>query len=407
MHLLFAILSFLSAAAAHAEEIDIYAAPHLYLEKVPQDRFSKLKPEIESGKISLDRTSEHAFLRSLLNLLEVPVTSQMLVFSTTSLQLSLISPRNPRAIYFNEDTYVGYIPGGKIEIISLDPELGGIFYIFDIPRVGRPIAVERSSRCMNCHSGSDSRYVPGLVIKSVVAGPRGGSLDAFRTEETGHSIPLSERFGGWYLTGAEGISNHWGNAMGRMVAGEIQRVDLSYAENFDAARYPVATSDLLAHLLHEHQAGFVNRVLEGGYVARQALHRGNGKLRTVDEMKLQKLAREITRYILFADEAPLPAGAISGDPEFRKDFLTMRRMDRHGRSLKDWDLGERLFRHRCSYMIYSPVFHGLPERLRKMILLEIAMALNGKRKEYAYLGGEERAAIRSILSSTFEEKIKW
>ena len=31
----------------------------------------------------------------------------MLVFSTTSLQLSLISPSNPRALYFGEDMYLG------------------------------------------------------------------------------------------------------------------------------------------------------------------------------------------------------------------------------------------------------------------------------------------------------------
>jgi hypothetical protein len=50
----------------------------------------------------------------------------MLVFSVTSLQKEIISPRRPRSLYFNDDTYVAYVPGGKIEVISLDPELGGI-----------------------------------------------------------------------------------------------------------------------------------------------------------------------------------------------------------------------------------------------------------------------------------------
>ena len=114
----------------------------------------------------------------------------MLVFSTTSLQLSLISPANPRALYFNEDLYLGYVPGGRIEIVSLDPELGGIFYIFDIPKESSSLRIERSERCMNCHAAADTGFVPGLVIKSVVPGPAGGSLTAYRLEQIGHAVPL-------------------------------------------------------------------------------------------------------------------------------------------------------------------------------------------------------------------------
>ena len=46
-------------------------------------------------------------LRELLHLLEVPVESQTLVFSKTSLQTHRISPRHPRALYFSDDVYVG------------------------------------------------------------------------------------------------------------------------------------------------------------------------------------------------------------------------------------------------------------------------------------------------------------
>lgn len=131
---------------------------------------------MESGELKLDRSGEKAFLLSLLRQLEVPVSSQMLVFSTTSLQLRFISPENPRALYFNEDIYVGYIPGGRLEIVSIDPELGGIFYIFDIPRGDAPAKVERSQRCMNCHAGEDTGFVPGLVVKSVAPGLTGAAL---------------------------------------------------------------------------------------------------------------------------------------------------------------------------------------------------------------------------------------
>src|SRR5688572_8640746 len=171
----------------------------------------------------LDRSSEKAFLNSFLKILNVPASSQLLVFSTTSLQLRFISPSNPRAIYFNEDIYVGYIPGGRIEVVALDPELGAIFYIFDIPGGQAPIRYERSNRCMNCHATDDTGYVPGLVIKSVVPASNGASLDSFRRLQSGHGVPFADRFGGWHVTGKHGITNHWGNVIGRYVNGEIVR----------------------------------------------------------------------------------------------------------------------------------------------------------------------------------------
>src|SRR6185503_3972792 len=124
--------------------------PHNYFNRAPQDRFTRLMQSLETDS-RLDRSCEKVFLASFLKILGIPASSQMLVFSTTSLQLRFISPSNPRAIYFSEDVYVGYIPGGRLEVVGLDPELGAIFYIFDIPRHADAIRFERSERCMNCH----------------------------------------------------------------------------------------------------------------------------------------------------------------------------------------------------------------------------------------------------------------
>ena len=231
----------------------------------------------------------------------------MLVYSTTSLQLRFISPRTPRALYFNEEIYLGYVPGGKIEIVSIDPELGAIFYIFDIPKDGvRPVA-ERSQRCMNCHSDEDTREVPGIVIKSVIPGPTGGGLESYRRGLTGHEIPLSDRFGGWHVTGAERVEKHWGNLTGRFTPEGIVTTPLPPGERFDWSAYPVATSDLLAHLLHEHQAGFVNRVVEVHYRLRSSLARGKGRFLEEDRIEMERQVEELTRYLLFAGEAALPA----------------------------------------------------------------------------------------------------
>jgi hypothetical protein len=384
---------------------DIDEPPHNYRQRTPQDRFTRLKGALESGEIALDGSSEKAFVISLLKALDVPATSQMLVFSTTSLQLNLISPSNPRALYFNEDIYVGYVPRGRVEIVSIDPELGGIFYLCDIPKEERPFRAERSERCMNCHVSDETRYVPGLVIKSVIPGPGGGSLTAYRLGESGHGIPFDQRFGGWHVTGRHGITNHWGNLTGRLAAGELTTFSNAPGARFSFEKYLVATSDILPQLLHEHQAGFVNRVVEAAYRARTALHTSNGKLTAAQAAELDEQARIVCRYLLFADEALLPKGGVEGDPGYKADFLRTRRATAEGISLKDFDLQTRLFKHRCSYMIYSSIFSRLPSAMKERIYGRLRAALSSTKadKDYDYLTTAEKDAIRRILSETLAD----
>jgi hypothetical protein len=400
---LFPLLPALLCTAATLPEPDYRAIdlpPHEYHSRQPRDRFTRLKDDLEAGRIALDRGSEKAFVTSLLGALEIPVSSQMLVFSTTSLQLRLITPANPRAIYFNEEIYLGWVPGGRVEVLALDPELGAIFYIFDPPRNGAPVRVERSERCMNCHAGEDTGRVPGIVVKSVVPGPTGGSLTAFRLGETGHGIPFDQRFGGWYVTGKNDISP-WANIVGRFSAGQLLKTTVAPGTQFDFARYPVGTSDILPQLLHEHQAGFVNRVVEAGYRARTYLHSDGGKLTAAHAALLDEQARIVTRYLLFADEAPLRPG-MEVDAAFRADFLKTRRAALGGASLKDFDLQTHLFRNRCSYMIYSPVFAALPSELKQRIyaLLGSALSTTKPSAEYSYLPMPEKQAIHTILKTT-------
>jgi hypothetical protein len=384
---------------------DIDKPPHDYWNRPLKDRFTLLKNDLESGKLALDRSGEKAFLVSFLKALNIPVSSQMLVFSTTSLQLRFITPSNPRALYFTDDLYVGYIPGGRMEIVSLDPEVGGIFYIFDIPRGEQPVRVERSNRCMNCHAAADTQFVPGIVIKSVVPGPTGGSLNAFRTEQTGHGIPFEQRFGGWYLTGKHAITNHWGNLFGRSTPQGLTKNPVMPGKTYDAGRYPLGTSDILPQLLHEHQAGFVNRVLEASYRARTDLFASKGKLTAAQDAELTKQAQLLTRYLLYADEVSLPGGGLEGDATYKTDFLKDRKPAPNGASLRDFDLKTHLFKYRCSYMIYSPVFRGLPAPLKQRVYQHLYGALNVEKpeKDYAYLPAEEKKSIRAILKATLTD----
>ncbi len=410
VRLVFALVLFFSTVAsaqdATRDYSDLDAPEHLYWEKELNDPFTKFLEEIKQGKHELDYSSELAYLKSMMKALGISRHSQLMLFSVTSLQTGLITPRNPRAIYFNESIYLGYIPGGRLEVISLDPELGGIFYIFDIPTSNRPPIAERSDRCMNCHAKPSVGNVPGIVLKSVLPGPNGGSVNAYRRDQIGHHIAYEERFGGWHVTGEHGINKHWGNKLGRLFQGEISTTDNLIGQNFDISRYAAEGSDILAHLLIEHQAGFVNRVIETSYRARTYWTDGGNRLKPEHRDELKSRATELVRYILFADEPELPGNGAKGDPLLKSDFLAAAIPDKQNRSLREFDLRKRLFRYRCSYMIYTPVFRGLPDWFRKEVYSQLKDALRPNTelsREFAYLPTAEKRAIAEILIDTIDD----
>ena len=381
---------------------DFGEAPHNYWTE-PDDPFAKFIDRVEKGEVKLDaRGGEKEFLIALLKELDVPASSQLWVFSGTSLQSGRISPRNPRAIYFNEEIYVGYVPGGQMEIASLDPERGTVFYIFDIPRNGETMRFQRSEKCMNCHAGDAQFKVPGLAVESVIPGPNTGSLDAYRRGESGHTIPLELRFGGWHVTGAPASLKHHGNATGDLNAGKMDLTPIQPGTQFDVSRYPVATSDILAHLIFEHQVGFTNRVTEARYLTRAALAAGKGRLRTEDVKMLETKADELARYLMFAGEAPLPREGITGDSAFKADFLRNRKAAPDGTSLKDLDLRTHLFKHRCSYMLYSRVFTTLPPEFKKMVYARLSAAVSETNAppDFKHIPLPEKRAIRAIVGAT-------
>lgn len=387
---------------------DLESPAHQYSNTTPRDRVTRLKNllEKEGAGPALDRSSEKAFLRSLLKELGIPESSQLLLFSTTSLQLRLINPGNPRSIYFTEDVYVGYIPGGKIEIAAVDPDLGCIFYIFDIPRTKDPVRLERSDRCMNCHASEETGHVPGLVIKSVIPGRSGGSINAFRIGQTGHQIPLEQRFGGWHVTHDNGFTNHLGNFIGRMTEGVLQRIPNPVGERFNTDTYLTPGSELLAHLVFEHQAGFINRTTEAAYRLRTLKHNfPSQSAKAVETPEIQNQILELTKYILFSNEAPLPATGLPVNSAFALEFQSQQRRDSKGASLRELDLRTRLFRYRCSFMIHGIAFQGLHPDLKKGVydLLRSALSPDNNLEIARHIPAPEKSVIRNVLKSTIQE----
>src|SRR5689334_15276414 len=126
-----------------------------YATRGTRDAVAELGRDIQQGKIHLHFDEQHGYLASVLAALHVPVESQMLVYSKTSVQAHLINPQNPRALYFNDSVVVGWVPQGDfLEFAAHDPEQGVIFYTLPQRAAnsssGSPAPV-RKNGCLGCH----------------------------------------------------------------------------------------------------------------------------------------------------------------------------------------------------------------------------------------------------------------
>lgn len=258
---------------------------------------------------------------------------------------------------------------------------------------------------MNCHGGDETGFFPGLIVKSVIPGPGGGSLTAHRLLQSGHGIPFAERFGGWHVTGAPGLAPHLGNLTGMLAQQKLTLLTNAPGQRFQWARYLTETSDILPHLLLEHQTGFINRAVAASYRVRSALHENPAGLTPAQLEMVSSQSEELVRYLLFADEVPLPPGAVQADSRAREDFLKGRLVDSRGLSLRDLDLKTRMLRHRCSYMIHSVSFQGLPRVLKDLVYAGLGRALKPGSGDPVsrHLPEEEKKAIRGILGATLRD----
>ena len=133
-------------------QFDIEEPPIEYSKTVDDNRVTELLTAVKSGETSLKYDRNSGYLKSLLAALNIPVSSQVLVFSKTSMQIKFISPRSPRAIYFNDDTYVGWVQGSSLMGISTnDPKLGAAFYTVRMSP-SKPRFQRQLYNCLACHA---------------------------------------------------------------------------------------------------------------------------------------------------------------------------------------------------------------------------------------------------------------
>ncbi len=368
--------------------IDYYGGPL-------NDPVAELNRRVRDGSVTLAFDDRNGYLQSVLQALHVPVESQVALFSETSLQSPLIKPGNPRAIFFNDTVAVGWVRGGVLELAAQDPRQGTIFYALE-QKPARAPQFERSTECLRCHVTWETLGVPGIFVLST--GPddasgyaTGGIVD--------HRNRLSERWGGWYVTGTRVPPDHMGNLVyGHPPPGTPRRAAAaapaltSLDGKFDLAGYPTPYSDVVALMVLEHQTHLMNLLTYIGWEARVG----------ADRTRLDGIARDLVDYLLFVNEAPLPGGRIEGSSGFAKWFTSQGPRDRKGRSLRDFDLEHRLMRYPCSYLIYAPSFDALPPAAKDAVYRRMWRVLSGQETagKYARLTEADRQAVVEILRET-------
>ncbi len=375
-----------------------------YSRKESNDAVFKLGRRLERGEIRLKYDESYGYLLSVLEQLAIQVSSQILVFSKSSLQRKHISPKSPRAIYFNDKVFVGWIPGApKIELASIDPQRGVVLYTLKQPKSSPLVKPQfsRNNKCLECHVTSRTLGVPGLVMRSFATDDK-GQIDLLSGWATiNHNTPLAVRWGGWYVSGDIGKQTHHGNIMaetltddGEFASGENEdRVDLKAA--LASQNYPAKTSNVVALMVYGHQLHMQNLITRLHY-------------ESLLDRPIKDLVTGFLKYLLFIDEIPLDDN-IKGDPEFITDFQLRDPRDDRGRSLREFDLTSRIFKYPCSYMIYSDAFQSLPRKTKRSVYKRLWLILVNEDTDSAFqaLAEDSKKAILEILADTAPDLPKY
>lgn len=406
---LVAVFALATAGVAVAQRTDAFGAsrdhPAIAYSKRPvKDAVSQLNAALQAGTATLPFDAQTGYLPAVLQALKVPVESQVLVFSQTSFQAPRIDEKNPRAIYFNDQVAVGWVRGGDVlEVAAQDPQQGTIFYAIPQQSTASP-RLERSDNCLRCHLSWETRAVPGPFVLTTHARKteseyaNGGLID--------QRDPIMNRWGGWYVTGAQVPPRHMGNrAMMRPDAADPEQTPpppayQSLEGQFDLKGYLSPRSDVVALLVLEHQSHLSNLITRTGWEARLATADGRGRAAALTT-RVQEAVEEMVDYMLFVDEARLPA-KVAGSAGFAERFAKQGPRDGKGRSLRDLALNGHMMRYPLSYMIYTPAFDALPGDVKAAAYRRLWKILSGEltADKYAHLTLARRQAIVEILEAT-------
>jgi hypothetical protein len=379
----------------------LYEHPAIqYAFRPTTDRIAKLNETLSASGRPLERDAQTGYLRSVLQALNLSVDSQLLVFSKTGVQSAYTSPRNPRALYFDESVVVGYVPSAPvIEMAAHDPQQGVVFYTLD-QNAPAPRPVRRTG-CLSCHVSHSTMDVPGIIVRSNVVGDGGDVLPQTVSQDVTHQTPHPDRWGGWFVTTEKASipyaqRAHEGNITFSGRGNTSNQVFVDWLDSAPEQRgYPSASSDICTLLVFDHQMHAVNLLTRLNWEARVA---GERATQSAD---VSALVNELADYLLFVGEMP-PLVQLAPLDGFAAHLAAHTPKDRQGRSLGELDLDRRLMRYPCSYMIYSDAFNGLPAPVKTAVYGRMADILSGRDRQpkYARLSAADRQAVLEILHDT-------
>ncbi len=402
----------LSAFCGTAGAVEFWEMePIRYSDTQATDRIARFAEDLASGKTTLKGETDLQKLAGVLEMLDVPVESQVLVYSQTSQQNALIRPKNPRCLYFNENSYVGFVPGGDIEVITHDPVLGMTFYLIDLTQKDPAKIVARDGNaCLACHGTRRTESVPGVLIRSVHPDEDGHLILKLGMDHIDARSPIPIRWGGYYVTGNSSLP-HLGN---RIYSEADERDGVTEAvqhrtldDVIDVSKYLRNTSDIVSLMVLEHQCRMHNLLVSASMEYRR-MHWFSKTLEPdadPDDGRAGKTADEhavaIVDAMLFKDEAPMGDGGVDGDAAFQDAFIARCPRTDDGGTLAEFQLGSRLFKNRCSYMIHSQAFKVLPQRVKGAVFSRLKEVLE-QGKDFPEIGEKERRRISEILRRTVE-----
>lgn len=414
-------LTGLLTPGTQAQQAEPFEEPPInYSATQTNDRATAINAAFQSRADEIRSMPAKKRLKWLLDELGVPVESQMLVFSKTSMQRDLINPETPRVLYFSDEAYVGWSVTGSFEVSVFDAKLGTTFYLFDQHAAKDVPLLERSGDCLLCHSRHE--HTPTLRTRSIYPDGNGEPLSGSGGANIAPSTPLAERWGGWYVTGTKAPFEHRANLTGKK-ADDFEGPNALPTRNLatldgvvDTHRYLLKTSDVIPMLMHDHQVHVHNVLSTANQDARIALHRWPAMREILGLPKdappqgscvvvFDSQAEKILDALLCRDEAAWPSGGIQSDGVFASAYAKTSKPDARGRSLRDLDLQTRLFRYRCSPLIYSQSFATLPRELRDIVLLRLSSGLRAfpPSPSFGHLADAERVAIHEILTQTMPD----
>lgn len=407
------------APTVSADDLD--REPINYKTAAADNVVSDLQKRLDAGKAKLRFVDDHGYLPAVLKELGVPESSQVLVFSKTSLQRERITPKTPRALYFNDDVYVGFcLRGDVLEVSAADANIGTAYYTLDQKPEAKPRFTRESDRCLTCHATSATGGAPGHLVRSVFTDRGGLPILGAGTYRTNHASPFAERWGGWYVTGMHGTQKHMGNwvvqnekdpeAEGNATGQNVTELK----SRFTVANYLTAHSDIVALMVLEHQAECHTLIARAMITTRQARHYETELNKSLGEpadkkwdsatRRIEHAGDALAKYLLFSGEAKLE-GPIAGTSEFAKEFAARGPFDKQGRSLRQFNLKTRLFKYPCSYLVYSKTFATLPADVKAHTLKRLHEVLIGKdtSPSFEHLTAADRKAVLEILRDTLPD----